>query len=256
MAALAFRTLGGDGPDIVLIHGFAADRLSWLATSPALMAVSRVHVLDLPGHGESAPDVGDGHVLTLAERLAERLASKGVGRANLVGHSLGGGIALVMAARSPESVASLSLIAPAGLGAGVDAAFAADLPSVGDVDAAMVLLRRLVVRGGLINRMTAQRLVDHLAKEGVRDALSRIATALPDGEAEIRKTATAVAARGLPRLVIWGEADTINPLDAARLAEFGGELHVVPGTAHLPHIENPAAVNALLAAFLARVGAA
>lgn len=254
MGSIAFKTLGGDGPDVVLIHGFGSDRLSWLATSPALLEVARVHALDLPGHGESAPEVGDGSAMELAGRVVDRLTQEGLELVHLVGHSLGGGIALLIAARRPDLVASLSLLAPAGLGGGIDAAFPKDLAALGDVDSAMALLRRLVVRGVLINRMTAKRLIDHLARDGVRKALASIAAALPDSETAIREAAAKVT-REVPRLVVWGEADSINPLDQARLDSFGGESHVIPATAHLPHIENPAAVNAVLCAFLARARA-
>ena len=52
--ALAFKTLGGEGHDVVLIHGFGSDRLSWLGNSPALMPLAKLHALDLPGHGDSS----------------------------------------------------------------------------------------------------------------------------------------------------------------------------------------------------------
>ena len=61
MSDITFKTLGGEGPDLVLIHGFGSDRLSWAGNSPALMTVARVHSLDLPGHGDSlAAEAGDG----------------------------------------------------------------------------------------------------------------------------------------------------------------------------------------------------
>ena len=68
MSDITFKTLGGEGPDLVLIHGFGSDRLSWAGNSPALMEVARVHSLDLPGHGDSlGAEVGDGSPLALAE---------------------------------------------------------------------------------------------------------------------------------------------------------------------------------------------
>ncbi len=72
MGDIAFKTLGGDGRDIVLIHGFGSDRLSWLGNSPALMPLGRVHALDLPGHGDSRLDIQDVRPRDLAETVARQ----------------------------------------------------------------------------------------------------------------------------------------------------------------------------------------
>ena len=250
MAAIAFKTLGGSGPDVVLIHGFGSDRLSWLGNSPALLPFARVHALDLPGHGESDTDAGDGTPEFLARGVADALAAHGIGKAHLVGHSLGGGIALLLAASAPERVASLSLIAPAGLGIGIDAGFLAAYAGLADAESAVALLRRLVVKPLLINKMTVQRVLAQLAREGARDALKSIATQLVAHQAELAAAATRVAGYGTPRLVIWGANDSINPIDAARVGAFGGNLLNVADSAHLPHIENPRPVNEQLVCFL------
>lgn len=255
MSKLAFKTLGGEGEDIVLIHGFGSDRLSWLATSPALMAIGKVHALDLPGHGDSSPEIGDGTPHALAAQIAVVLRANGISRAHLVGHSLGGGLAMLMAANEPVRVISLSLIAPAGLGTGVDPEFLAAYPELIDADAAMTLLRRLVVLPLLINKMTVQRVLAQLSREGVREALKVIASQLVRGEASITAAAAAVAGFDLPRLVLWGDRDTLNPLDQHQLNTFGGTGLIVANTAHLPHIENPKLVNDALVSFISRARA-
>ena len=251
MASIAFKTLGGEGKDIVLIHGFGSDRLSWLANSPALMTVGRVYALDLPGHGDSSTEIVTGSMDELADAVADVLIESGMSNAHLVGHSLGGGIAILIAARHPDLVASLTMIAPAGLGTHIDQDFLSAFPQLADVEGALTEMRRLVARPQLINKMTAQRVMAQLSREGARDALARIAAAIPAGDEAIREACRAVAARGLPRLVIWGEEDRINPIDDARVATFGGERQMVPQTGHLPHIENFKAVNDILCAFIA-----
>jgi pimeloyl-ACP methyl ester carboxylesterase len=255
MSAIAFKTLGGEGPDTVLIHGFGSDRLSWLGNSPALMDVSKVHALDLPGHGESSADVGDGSIDTLAARVAAALDHHGIACAHVVGHSLGGAVALVMAERRPDLIASLTLIAPAGLGQHIDPVFLEQLPKLDDLDQAVTLLRTLVARPPLINKLTAQRILTQLAGEGVREALAAVAAGLLAGEDRASKAAEAVAARGVRRIVLWGADDRINPLDQVRLDRFGGNLHVIAATGHLPHIENPKVANALMCDFITSVTA-
>ena len=247
---IAFKTLGGDGPDLVLIHGFGSDRLSWIGNSPALMQVARVHALDLPGHGESSVDVKDGIPAGLAGALLDALSLHGIAGAHLVGHSLGGGLALLMAAANPHLARSLSLIAPAGLGRGIDSDFLAGLPELQSLDAALTSLRRLVVRPELINRMTAQRLLTQLDRDGTRAAWRAIASGLVAGEPALQAAALTVAAAPIPRLVIWGAGDSINRLDPDRLQDFGGETHVVEAAGHVPHIDHFKTVNDRLTAFL------
>lgn len=250
MTSLAFKTLGGEGPDVVLIHGYGSDRLSWLATSPALMPLARVHAVDLPGHGESDMDIRDGSITALAARVMETLDTAGITRAHFVGHSLGGAISLLIAAQQPGRAASLSLIAPLGLGRGVDESFVTALPALQDADQALTLLRRLVVKPVLINKMTAQRSVDQLNRDGAREAFTRIGQSLIAGQQQFFDAALKAAETDIPRLTLWGGSDAINPLDDDKLARFGGEQLIIPDTGHLPQIEAMKAVNTRLAEFL------
>lgn len=250
MAGLAFRTLGGAGEDLVLIHGFAADRLSWIGLSPELMKVRRVHALDLPGHGDSAAIApGNGGSAGLAAAVRAAMAEQGIGPAHLLGHSLGGAVAMRMAEEEPARVRSLALIAPAGLGLGPDAAFLAALPAVASPEEAERLLRQLVARPQLINKMTVQRLLDQLGREGVRAALAVIGQALAAERVALAGLALRIGRTDIPRIVLWGNEDAINPIDAAAVAGFGGTLCRIDGAGHLPHIEAPRPVLAALAGF-------
>lgn len=251
MQPLAFKTQGGQGPDLVLIHGFGSDRLSWAGNVAALMPVMRVHALDLPGHGESPSDVGDGSVNELAARVADTLKAQGISQAHLLGHSLGGAIAMELAAQSPASVRSLSLIAPAGLGAGVDHAFITQYPELDTPEEAATLLSRLVTKAMLINKFTVQRVLTQLAQPDSREALRRIAASLKNGEDALAQRAASIARMDIPRLVIWGERDSINPPDRSLLTAFGGTSLIIPDAGHLPHIEGARQVNTALPEFLA-----
>src|SRR5437763_10923264 len=151
-SGLAWAELGGKGPKALLLHGFASDRLSWIANQPALEGVLSLASLDLLGHGESAMDVGDGDVATLAERVAAAMDERKLLGVHLVGHSLGGAIALVLAATRPELVASLVLIAPAGLGRQIDPVFLSEFPELSQPQEAQALLTRLVARPRLIGK--------------------------------------------------------------------------------------------------------
>lgn len=251
MSSLAFKTLGGHGEDLVLIHGFGSDRLSWAGNAVALLPAARVHALDLPGHGESAPDVGTGSIAELAARVAGTLKAQGIAKAHLLGHSLGGAIAMELASEVPESVLSLSLIAPAGLGAGLDHDFLARFPELQTPEDTAALLGRLVTKPVLINKLTIQRVLTQLEKSGAREALRQIATSLQGAEADLQRKAAELAHKGLPKLVIWGAHDAINPLDETRLTALGGKTLIIPDAGHLPHIEGARQANAAIPEFLA-----
>ena len=232
------------------MHGFGSDRLSWIGNTPAIEPAVTVHSLDLPGHGEAKPDVAHGSPSSLADWVAAAIDGRGFRRLHLAGHSLGGGIALLLAQRRPDLVQSLTLIAPPGVGDGVDPEFLAAYPLLDDFEAASALLRRLVVRPHLIGRQVVRRALEQLARPGVRAARTRIADGLISGQGALEDAAATVAQSAIPRMVIWGEDDRVNPPSLSRIVAFGGEYHLIAGAGHLPHIESTRNVNEILAAFL------
>ena len=240
---------GTDGPAILLLHGFGADRFGWLVNQQELAAAGRVYALDLPGHGKT-PLAGAGRLPDLVAAVERAIEGAGIGPVHIVAHSLGGAIAIALAAQRPDLVRSLALIAPAGLGADIDAKFLSEFQRSQSAAETEALLHRLVSRPRLINRFMVAGVEKQLAIPGSRDALIAIAEDLGRMDAVIEASLQAVAKSALPRLTIWGEADTIVPLDRKRLASFGGESLIVEGAAHLPHIEFARAVNERLVNWL------
>ncbi len=240
---------GQDGPAILLIHGFGADRLTWLVTQQALAVAGRVYALDLPGHGRT-PLTGPGHLDELSSAVEQAIEASGVGAVHVVAHSLGAAVAISLAVARPDLVRSLALIAAAGLGHGVDERFLSDYPnclSAGEMEG---VLRRLVTRPRLISRQMAERVLEQLEAPGGRQGLIAIANELRRIDSIIEPYFQAVARSSLPRIAVWGAADAIIPLDADRLLRFGAESLVFPDAAHLPHIENPRLANERLLGWL------
>ncbi|HEY0835864.1 MAG TPA: alpha/beta fold hydrolase, partial [Azospirillum sp.] len=116
-------SLGQGGVPVLLLHGFAGDLLTWQFNFTVLAAHRRAVAIDLPGHGESTPDVGSGRVEEFAPWIERLLDALRLPLVHVVGHSMGGYVALCLARRAPERVASLSLVAPAGVGPRFDAAY-------------------------------------------------------------------------------------------------------------------------------------
>jgi pimeloyl-ACP methyl ester carboxylesterase len=253
----------GSGEPLVLVHGLATTREIWGRVLPSLAAERRVITLDLPGFGESRP-VGPGFPLdAVADRIARGLAARGIrGPFDLVGHSLGAGVALTLAARRPRAVRRLVLVAPAGLApmpAYASRALAAAAEPV------LGIRRRLAP---LTDTDWGRRLLlGFAAADGARiEPLHARLMVLASGSAqrtsEALATITAADLRPLlrearaPIGVIWGAADRTVPIrhaDAIRRERPDAEVVVIERAGHVAMIERPRAFAAALLGLLERL---
>ena len=113
---LAYREITGTGIPIMLIHGIGSSSITW-GDIPDRLAATGAHVIvvDLPGHGQSSKQPGDYSLGALASALRDLIDHLGIARVHLVGHSLGGGVALQFSYQFPERVRSIVLVASGGL---------------------------------------------------------------------------------------------------------------------------------------------
>jgi pyruvate dehydrogenase E2 component (dihydrolipoamide acetyltransferase) len=241
----------GGGPEVVtLIHGFGGDLDTWLFNIDALATKATVYALDLPGHGQSTKTLADPSGEGLAQALEAFMDTLGVARAHLVGHSMGGALALRVARNHPGRVASLSLISSAGLAPEIDAAYIDGFVAATSRRELKPLLERLFADPTLVSRHLIDEVLKYKRLDGVTDALRAIATAqFPAGhQRDILESV--VTAGGPPVLVIWGKEDRIIP--AAHAAALSGRAHIeiLAGAGHMAHMEQPARVNELILAHL------
>jgi pyruvate dehydrogenase E2 component (dihydrolipoamide acetyltransferase) len=239
-----------DGRPVILLHGFGGDLNNWLFTQPALAGRHRVIALDLPGHGGSTKEVGAGDVAALARAVLGFLAAIDVPRAHLVGHSLGGAVAIRAALDSPSHVASLTLICPAGLGEEIDDDFTRDFITAGRRKQLEPVLAKLFVDESLVSRDMMEDLLRFKRLDGAQAALTTIRAAnFAGGQHDVLRGQ-------LPQLgdtpvqVIWGEADRIIPARQAEGLPASVRTHVLAGAGHMPHLEKAAEVNRLLLEFI------
>jgi pyruvate dehydrogenase E2 component (dihydrolipoamide acetyltransferase) len=245
----------GIGVPVLLLHGFGADLNSWMFTLPALADSARTIALDLPGHGGSAKDVGAGDANALTCAVEAALAALGIERAHFVGHSLGGAVAAALAARRPDRVASLTLIAAAGLGPDINAAFIDGFIRAARRKDATEVLQLLVHDPALISRAMVEDVLRYKRLDGVPAALETIAHAWFAGGRQTFDLVAAVTALTMPAQVIWGRDDRIIPVAhaqalAARLPQ-GQQVHILAQAGHLPHMEKSGEVNRLIRRFVA-----
>jgi pimeloyl-ACP methyl ester carboxylesterase len=249
----------GAGPAVVLLHGFASSIVTWRDVMPALARTRDVVALDFPGFGGSEvrqglpPSAYPALVLGLMDRL-------GLPRASLVGNSLGGGVAVVVAARHPERVDRLVLIDSVGYNlASADRPWllrvAGRRPVAQLVEA--LPLRRPMVTLALRqifqddSLVTAERIDEYVAPLLRPGAVAAAQTLLASGDH--LGLPGLVARVRVPTLVVWGREDTWVPVEQADrfLADIpGSRKAVIEACGHMPQEERPAEVLGFLEDFL------
>ena len=246
----------GEGSEaVVLLHGFSGDALNWQFVIDELTAGRTVLAIDLPGHGSSTKNVGDGDVEELAAAVREVIDAANLEEVHLVGHSLGGLVAAKLTSMDPDRVRSLALMAPAGFGDEVDGEFLDALVAATSRRQLKEPLRKLFVDDGLVTRELVESVLRYKREDGVSEALSAIRDqAFPDGK-QAQSAVSSLQGVDAPLLVIWGSEDEIFPSDQAGNAPDGAEVEVLEGIGHSPHVEDPRAVADLLLAHLDKVAA-
>ncbi len=236
---------------VVLIHGFGGDMNSWLFNQTALAEGRRVLALDLPGHGQSSRDVGDGSLAALGGPIAALVAEKGITRVHWVGHSLGGGVASHLALSAPDKTASLTLVAAAGLGGEINADHITAFIAAEKRRDMKPALQRLFGDPDLVTRDMLNEVLKYKRIEGVNAALVTIAAAMLKDGAQAVVNRAALAEQAFPILVIWGDRDQIIPPDQAHALGDRAAVHVISGAGHMVQMEAAGEVNKLIGEFLA-----
>jgi len=245
------RTGEEGAPPLVLIHGFGGDLNNWLFNQPALSDAHDVVALDLPGHGRSSKEVGAGDMAALAGALAAFLDAIGIGQTHLVGHSLGGALALHIAMQDPTRVAGLTLLAPAGLGSEINQDFIEGFIGAGKRKEMRAVLELLVADPALISRDMVNDVLKYKRLDGVNQALRQLADSLFPGGRQQQLDAAGLAGISTPMTVIWGQGDRVLPVAQADALADRAEIHRLEGVGHMAHMEASAEVNRLIeAAFL------
>ncbi|UEM06434.1 acetoin dehydrogenase dihydrolipoyllysine-residue acetyltransferase subunit [Skermanella rosea] len=243
----------GEGEDgaapLVLIHGFGGDLNNWQFNQPALAEDRPVYALDLPGHGGSEKSGGQGGVPELAGVVRDFLNALGIQRTHLAGHSMGGAVALHLAAEEPSRVASVTLVCSAGLGEEVNLDYIEGFIAAERRKEMKSVLEMLFADPSLVSRDMVEELLKYKRLDGVGAALRSIADATFAGGRQAHVLAGRLGQVTAPVQAVWGAADRIIP---ARHAEALGEgrRHVFDGAGHMVHMEKAGEFNRLMSDFM------
>jgi pimeloyl-ACP methyl ester carboxylesterase len=226
----------GEKTPVLMLHGFGGDSESWLGLSVPLAQNRVVIALDLPGHGRSVLHQATGFE-AMAEAVAATLDQLGHQHVHVVGHSMGGGVGLALALAKPQSVASLTLFAPAGLGTKINARLLLAYASATEEREIALILDQFFGASAKIPRGLAASITATRTDAHVQEALRRTALAMLDGHDQRSLPMEKIAALTMPIRVIWGDEDRILPMTQTRKLPGMIAVHRYSGIGHMPHIE-------------------
>jgi pyruvate dehydrogenase E2 component (dihydrolipoamide acetyltransferase) len=237
----------GEGAEAaILIHGFGGDLNTWMFNHQDLAINHSVYALDLPGHGSSSKQVGEGTLAGLAEVLGGFLDSIGVSKAHLVGHSMGGAVAAIFALKHPERCLSLTLIASAGLGAEIDGDYIRGFVSAGRRNDLRPQLEKLFADSRLITRQLVDDTLKYKRLDGVESSLRTITSQFCPSDRQVVVLREQISQLSMPVLVVWGAEDRILPGSHALNLPQHVRTEVLPGQGHMVHMEAASKVNAVI----------
>lgn len=258
----------GRGPTLLLIHGIGDCSDTWLNVMAELAKDYTVIAPDLLGHGRSDKPRADYSVAGYANAMRDLISVLDVDRVTIIGHSLGGGVALQFAYQYPDRCERLVLVSSGGVSKEVHSLLrVASAPAASDLLLPLLQyeVTRWAVRRGL---GLAQRLETDLGRDAGN--LLRVLEALPDATARaafLRTLRAVIDSRGqvitmldrcyltsgMPTLLMWGTRDPIIPFHHAQIAHAampGSRLEVFEGAGHFPHHYDPSRFVTVLREFL------
>jgi pimeloyl-ACP methyl ester carboxylesterase len=246
-----------DAPVVLLLHGIAGNCHTWDPVIPLLGRDLRVIAPDMLGHGASAKPRGDYSLGAFASGVRDLLELLGVDTATVVGHSLGGGVAMQFAYQYPDRCDRLVLVSSGGLGREVTPLLrAATLPGAEWV---VPLLGRLARRAPVASVLPPgaaeiARNFASLAESDAGRAFVHTARSVMDvGGQRINASDRLYLAETMPTLLVWGDRDRFIPLDHGRQAAElirGSRLEVIAAAGHFPMHDEPGRFTRLLLDFI------
>ncbi|MDJ0932562.1 alpha/beta fold hydrolase [Breoghania sp.] len=234
------------GPPVVLLHGFGGDASSWLNIQTALARHVCSLAIDLPGHGQAINWPQIGHAGLSAKAITATLDGLSLDRIHLVGHSMGGAIATLIALRSPERIASLTLLAPGGFGEEINHRLLRRYASARNEEDIQILLEQFFGWESSLPRKLAPHIAEGRKTPGAIEALETIVDAIIDGERQKTLPRDKLGDLPCPVKMVWGTQDRVLPTRQAHRLPGTVAAHVFERVGHMLQHEIPREVNHLI----------
>ena len=263
-----YGAAGEQGPLVVLIHGIASTSETWGPVLPLLGERHSVIAPDLLGHGQSGTGHGDYSLGAYASGVRDLIVALGHDRATLVGHSLGGGVAMQFGYQFPEMLERLVLVSSGGLGRELNVLlrsaalpgaeyvlpllFAAGLPSAGTKIAKLV--DRVGFRAGSDLEEIGRGFASLGDTEARRSFIHTVRGLIDPSGQRVDASSRLYLAADVPMLIAWGARDTMIPVDHAHAAHRqvpGSRLEIFEQAGHFPHLSEPRRFAEVLSNFIA-----
>jgi len=254
----AFR-IAGSGPAILMIHGVGDNSTTWETVHTQLAQRFTVIAPDLLGHGESDKPRADYSLAAFANGMRDLLAVLGIDRVTIVGHSLGGGIAMQFAYQYPHLVERIVLVSSGGVTKDVSPALRLAALPMGSEALAMLRVPGALPALQLVGRVVEKtlgstkfgrdlpdglRLFEGLVKKpGALSAFSRTLRSVVDGRGQfVTMLDRSYLMQSIPLQLIWGEDDLVIPASHAQIAHEaipGSRLEIFENSGHMPFHDHP-----------------
>ena len=234
------------GAPIILLHGFGGDRQTWLNIQTALSSRKRSIAFDLPGHGEALdwPRIGNAGIA--AKAVSQSLEALELTDVHLVGHSMGGAVAALVALRNPELVSSLTLLSPGGFGPEINHRLLRRYAAAKDTAEMEILLEQFFGWEFKLPKFLAITAAESRARPGAAATLEAIVEEIIDGSVQKTLPRDELAALTMPIKVIWGTQDRVLPTRQAHKLPGIVATHIFERVGHMAHLEIPKEVTRLI----------
>lgn len=252
----------GEGPVMLLLHGFSANKDTWIQFAAELPETYRLIVPDLAGHGDTpAPKGEDYNLIRQAERLNQLMANLNISKFHIAGNSMGGAISAIYASLYPQQVSSLTLIDAAGVDAPNQSEYMAALaegknPLIATDEASFEFRMDFVMskapplpwplRPALMRKTLARQQLN----EDIFEDMMATRKQLEDTGFEARLSEAVT----MPTLIIWGDEDRVLDVSAVEVFKQKiphAQVKIYEGIGHLPMVEIPEETAILYSEFVA-----